>query len=158
MSKFDASASVQSSSSVSSVSSLGLNHPMVLEKSSLVDKLDEINKQQALLTADAKSLIDAISEIERAINSPTTSSPYAKQCVLVKDGKKSTYRQVHVTETGQLYYISKTKSTVTASRRKTKIDKDREIFDNEEIRLQGHSIWDGDKIARCAIYNCFFNL
>ena len=119
MSKFDPQASIISNASVSSASSvLSLDHPMVVEKGELVEKLAIVNKQQTILNAEAKTLIDAINEIEKAINSPTTSSPYARQCVYVREGRAGKYRQLHITENDQLYYFSK-------SFRKTKIDPDR---------------------------------
>ena len=83
------------------------------------------------------------SGIEKQMNSPTTNSDYARQCIFVKVGKVGKYRQLHVTEEERVYYL-------TDTNRKTYIDLHRPIFYNSNIRAAGHSIWDGGKIQRHA--------
>ena len=135
------SSSIVSGVSSASSASLPRNHPLLSAKQQLTGMLEAHYLEQAGLNAKMKGLVDELKDIEKKLNSPTTKSLYAKQCVFVKEGRAGFYRQLHITDAGNIYYFSK-------SFRKTKIDPDRPVFANFEIRAKGHSIWDGDKIGR----------
>ena len=135
---------MSSSASVSSASSFSLSHPKNLEKSKLLASLETKQALFDALAVEMKAIQREIAEIDHQIDSPTFKNvDIARSCVYVGNKKTGKYRQLHLTESDALYYF-------TDSRKKTLIDKDREVFKNADIRSAGKSIWDGPKIARHA--------
>jgi hypothetical protein len=115
-----------------------------LEKSKLLASLETKQALFDALAIEMKAIQREIAEIDHQIDSPTFKNlEIARSCVYVGPKKTGKYRQLHIKEDEELYYLSD-------SRRKVLIDKDREIFQNAEVRLAGKSIWDGPKIARHA--------
>lgn len=142
-------ASVSSASSVSSsTGGLSVSHPIVARRRELLASLDSKKNLASALEREMKEISLALANIEQQVASPTVSRPdVAKTCVFVGPKKTGKYRQLHINELDQLYYF--TDGTVKSNPKKTLItDPDRAIYQNSEIRLAGHSIWDGPKIAR----------
>lgn len=141
--------SMSSASSVSSESScpLSLTHPIVLKKKALKEGL-KIKEELALaLEKEMKEIKAEIIAIEQQINSPTVARPdVARQCVFVGPKKTGKYRQLHVNELNQLYYL--TDGTSKSPSKKTLVKPERVIYENAEVRLAGNSVWDGQFIAR----------
>ena len=141
--------SMSSASSVSSESScpLSLSHPIVLKKSALKDSLKIKEELSIALEKEMKEIKTEIADIEQQINSPTVARPdIARQCVFVGPKKTGKYRQLHVNELNQVYYL--TEGTSRSPSKKTLINPDRVIYENAEVRLAGNSVWDGKFIAR----------
>jgi hypothetical protein len=140
---------MSSASSVFSESScpLALTHPIVLKKKALKESLKIKEELAIALEKEMKEFKAEIVEIEQQINSPTVARPdVARQCVWVGPKKTGKYRQLHVNELNQVYYL--TEGTSRSPSKKTLINTDRAIYENAEVRLAGNSVWDGKFIAR----------
>ena len=138
-----------SASSVSSESSgpLSLDHPLILQKRELNDSLRMKQGLSNLLEREMREISSEIARIEQQVSSPTVGRPdVARTCVFVGPKKTGKYRQLHINELDQMYYL--TEGTAQSPSRKIKIDGTRKIFQNAEVRLGGHSVWDGKFIAR----------
>ena len=141
--------SVSSVSSVSSESSgpLALDHPLILQKRALNDSLKIKQELSNALEREMREISAEIAKIEQQVSSPTVGRPdVARTCVFVGPKKTGKYRQLHINELDQMYYL--TEGTAQSPSRKIKIDGTRKIFQNAEVRLAGHSVWDGKFIAR----------
>jgi len=138
--------SVYSASSESSCP-LSLTHPFVVKKNALKESLMMKEELAVALEKEMKGMKAEIIDIEQQINSPTVARPdVARQCVWVGTKKTGKYRQLHVNELNQLYYL--TEGTTKSPSSKTLLKPDRVIFSNADVRHAGNSVWDGRYIAR----------
>ena len=143
------SSSISVSSALSEESScpLSLMHPLVLKKKALKESLTTKEELAVALEKEMKEIKSEIIDIEQQISSPTVARPdVARQCVWVGTKKTGKYRQLHVNELNQLYYL--TEGTTKSPSSKTLIKPDRQIFENADVRSAGYSVWDGRYIAR----------
>jgi len=119
--------------SVSSTSSsvLSLNHPLALRKAELRASYETKAVLFDALNKEMKEMQIAIANIDQQIASPTFGNvDIARSCVFVGPKKTGKFRQLHINEDDQRYYL-------TDAMRKTKIEEEREIFVNSAVRAPG---------------------
>lgn len=118
-------------SSGGSVTGFDINSPLGMKKSELLELIGEKEFVIKKMSLELNELKKEIKEIDNKLSSPTTLRPdVAKKCVYVGTKKQGKFRQLHINENGEFYYL-------TDSFRKTQVPKLRYQYDNAEVREAG---------------------